>query len=132
MEDEQGIVGLEEDDFRSAIFESDDIQKELVFVPEWGKKGLTVELWALNGLERASVYRKVKKTEDPAAFYGAILTKAARYPRGHKRAGERIFQEGDDGSINTKNSAVLERLSTIAARISRMTPEAVEEKKENS
>lgn len=120
---------LQELDFRARIFETPDLEHEPLTV--WG---LPIEIWALTGEERATLLKASRGSDgktDITRLYPNLAIASARYPEGHSRAGQRIFQDGDAGSVNSKNGGILEQIAQVASRLSGLLPNDIEEKKES-
>ena len=114
-------------DLRTRIFETNDSTAELVDVPEWGVK---LEIRSMDGNQRAEWLAKQMKNgsgdldgmtaEDIRELYPNLIIVSAFDPE----TGERVFEPEDAEQLNTRNSAVLERLAQVALRISGLTTQA--------
>jgi len=108
---------------RDKILESDDLDKRVVDVPEWGVK---VEVRTPNGRDRARITRLLQdETVEPEVALAALLIPALFDPE----TGDRIFTEDDADVLVGKNGNALQRLAEIASGVSGLTVEAVEEGK---
>lgn len=113
------------------ILAMDDIPVEEVTVPEWGHRkvlvcGLTAA--AKNAYEASLVElkgssRKVKLDNATAKLLVRCLVNRARQP---------LFTETQIERLGTKSAAALDRLATVAQRLSAMRQEDVEELIKNS
>lgn len=113
---------------KDAIFSADDIDRELVEVPEWG---VTVEVRAMSTGDRARAMQHWTDEEgkvDVGAFYPNLLVASVFDPE----TGETVFDPDDVEKLNAKSAAVIERLAQVAVRLSGMNPEAVDEAGEGS
>jgi Phage tail assembly chaperone len=116
---------------RDAILELDDLQSEEVVVPEWG--GIVVAVRSLSGTERdaleASMTQvKGKKTEVNFRNMRAKMVVRASYDQD----GKRLFRDEDEAAVGRKNSAALQRIFEVAARLSGITASDVDELTKNS
>lgn len=116
---------------RDEILAKDDLQSELVTVPEWGGTQFLVR--GLTGSERddyeaSCVKGRGRKTEVNLRNARAKLVVLATYtPDGLSR----FFQEDDAEQLGKKNAAALQRLFEPAARLSGLTDEDLEELAKN-
>jgi hypothetical protein len=111
------------------ILKAEDIVTEEVDVPEWGG---SVMVRGLTGRERdefeASIMeRRGKRTFPNTANVRAKLV--ARCTIGDD--GQRLFQDSDAEDLGKKSAAAMDRIYTVAAKLSGMTDEDVEELVEN-
>lgn len=113
-----------------AILGAKDIVTEDVEVPEWGG---TVRVTGLNGLERDQfestlVEQKGKKTRVDLRNARARLVSMTVVDE----AGKRVFSPDHVGILGTKSAAALDRVYTVAARLSGLTDEDMDELTGNS
>lgn len=112
---------------RDQILDAQDIEAELVPVPQWN---VTVEVRGMTGLERARFMEQFSNENgqlDYVALYPSLLTKTLYDPE----TGEQIFSDSDADFINAKSGLVLETLGKVATRLSGMSKdeeEATEER----
>ncbi len=114
--------GYAEDDDERALHDYisnlDDIQEQLVEVPEWHRKILVI---GLNADERYTVFQSHTNMQtgevDLKGVFIDLVIKACRHPRTLKP----IFSMGDRGMLSGKNSGAVDRLATMAADLSGMT-----------
>lgn len=110
---------------RDAILSSQDLKKELVSVPEWGG-----DVWvrAMTGGERdkfeASVVeqrgkKQIFHTQDIRAKLVALTV--------CDEDGQLLFSQPDVKALSEKSASALQRIYEVAARLSGITEEAVEE-----
>lgn len=107
---------------RETIFGLDDRQYEDVTVPEWGG---TVRVVGLTGIERdrmeASVVgngKKMNLTNFRARLCALSIV---------DDQGERIFADADIGALGKKSAAALDRVFSVAQRLSGLSDEDVED-----
>lgn len=116
---------------KDEILAMDDIPMEEVIVPEWGGKkvlvsGLTAagkNAYEASVLEFKGNSRKVKLENSTAKLLVRAIVNRQRQP---------IFTETDIEKLGRKSSAALERLVTVAQRLSAVRAEDVEELVKNS
>jgi hypothetical protein len=112
---------------RAHIFNSLDIQKQLVHAKTWG---CDVEVRGMNGTARAAVMRSYDENGrvDYGLFYPAILI-ATCYVPGTE---ERLFDEVDRDLLNTKSAAGLEELALPAMQLSGLSKQDLASAEKNS
>lgn len=106
---------------KDTILAADDIDRELVEVPEWG---VTIEMRSMSVGERTRAMQSWSKpsedgegtTVDQERFYPALLAASVFDPE----TGERVFDQNEVEKLNEKSSKVVERLAGIAIRLSGM------------
>lgn len=110
---------------KEAIFAADDIKTERVTVPEWGGD---VMVRALTGLQRdaweASMSVRHGKTmvPDMRNFRARLVVLCVT-----DETGELVFHAGDVDALAGKSGAALDRLYSVAARLSGISEGDVEE-----
>lgn len=115
---------------KSGILAAQDIEFEDVPVPEWGG---TVRIYGLTGTERDRFEAGV--VEQRGARVRANLKNVrARLVAMAMRDedGKRLFSDAEVAALGEKSAKVLDRLFDVAARLSRLSDEAVEELAGNS
>jgi hypothetical protein len=119
------------------ILEADDLVTEDVETPEWGG---TVRVKALTGTERDS-YEAACVLERPVLnAKGKVVRGQTEYKRNLSNvraklvvrsivdeAGQRIFKDSDAAALGGKSSAALDRVFDVAARLSRLSEDDVED-----
>lgn len=115
---------------RDQVLSASDLQKERVEVPEW--KGF-VWVRGLTALERdrydESLLKRVKgRTVVDAAGARAKLVALTVT----NEAGEQLFTDRDVDALNAKSAAPIDRLFTVAQRLSGITEEMIEDLVKNS
>jgi hypothetical protein len=115
---------------REGILAISDIQRETVDVPEW--KG-TVLVQGLTGDERddfeaTCVQGRGRKTEvNLRNFRAKLVVRACR-----DAEGQRLFGDDDAPALGRKSAAAINRVFEVAARLSGLTEEDMEELAGNS
>ena len=122
---------------REQILAHTDLPKEEVSVPEWGG---TVFVRTLTGTERdqfeqsmfeATHQRNGKKTAERKINLRNVRARLLALCIVDD-AGQRMFQDHEDALLGKLSGAALDRLFSVAQRLSRLTPEDVEELVGNS
>jgi hypothetical protein len=107
---------------RDMILAADDLPKELVEVPEWGG---SVYVRCLTGTERdaweASVVDMSGNGKAKANLENLRAKLVARCAC--DEAGARIFSDADVAVLGAKSAAAMDRLYTVAARLSKISKE---------
>ena len=120
---------------KEQIFEADDLETEVVLVPEWGKDG-KVKVRALTGRERDRLESTVALTNNKGEQVGTNLDNLrARLCAMTMvdEAGKLIFTSKDDVlGLGRKSGTVLNRVFEAAQRLSGLTVEDVEKLTKNS
>ena len=114
---------------RDDILRADDIQAEIVDVPEWGGQ---VRVKGLSGTERDrfeqdSIDQRGKTTKLNFANIRARLLVLCLVDE----QGNRLFQRSDIDLLGQKSAAALNRVFDVARRLSGLNQEDVEELAEN-
>lgn len=112
---------------RQQILESDDLQAEIVPVPEWG--GVKVEVRGMSGTERARFMKRVSSDGGEVDFevwYPELIIATAFDPD----EGTKLFEKADRDALNRKNGAALSRLGEKAARLSGLGASDVDDAEE--
>lgn len=110
---------------RDAIIQADDIQVEVVPVPEWG--GIQIEVRGMNGHARAKYMEMFRDEETGRINYPALYPTAIIECAYDPETGERIFNDDDEPIINQKSGKALERLASVAMRLSGMSEDSEKE-----
>lgn len=112
------------------ILNADDLPSEVVEVPEWGG---SVIVRTLTGSERdafeMSCVRRVGKstTQDLKNIRAKLVVRAVV-----SDDGKRLFADGEVELLGKKSSSALDRLYDVAARLSGIREEDIEELAKNS
>lgn len=135
--DEQfGEVGGTFQSIREKIQAADDVTYKDVEVPEWD---VTVRIFSMNGKER-SEFLAPFASNDPEneseedlrlrleAMTPHLLVQTVYDPEGgeHPQLAYRVFRDGDQDWLVTKNSGVTERLGAVALKLSGLDKDARE------
>lgn len=112
---------------RDNILTYEDLDREIVTVPEWG--GLKVEVRGLSAGARGRVLRECQLPDGnlDLARMGVLLVLHTLHD---PETGERLFRPGDEEALGAKSPGALDRLLGCATRLSGMssadarTPEA--------
>ncbi len=107
------------------ILAADDLPTEDVEVPEWGG---TVRVRALTGAERDALEASVveqrgKKTKTNLKDFRAKLVARSVV----NEAGQLAFSESDIKLLSQKNAGALDKVATVASKLSGMSEDDVEE-----
>lgn len=111
---------------RADILAANDTKTEAVECPEWGG---TVYVRTITGAERDRwevVNEKFRDSPGTANIRGSLLALALC-----DEHGKPLFTPADAGAIGAKSAAVVDRLYDVAARLSGIGKQAVEDAKKN-
>jgi hypothetical protein len=111
------VVGI-----RELIFGADDIESELLDVPQWGVK---IDVRSMDGKTRARLLRECMDENgdlDYESLYPQVIIATAFDPT----TGEKIFGPEDQEAINSKSGAALELVASCGMRVSGMDKDAAE------
>jgi hypothetical protein len=116
---------------KDAILAAEDLETRDVPVPEWGG---TVRLKALSGRERDAYEASCMQDRGKQGMVRNLLNVRAKLVA---RAivddkGERVFADTDANALGQKSAAALDRLFEIAAEMSRLSEDDMEELAGNS
>jgi len=101
---------------RDKILAADDIQTELVDVPEWG---VTVEVRGMSGHDRTRILEAASEGENGLSvgrMYAETVIAATFDPE----TGERVFQPSDVDALLSKAAAPMDRIASVGMRLARM------------
>lgn len=107
---------------RDRILQTVDTTNELVEIPEWN---LTVEVRSMSGAARASIVQAgtlAGGLPDMSRFTADIVVMCVFDPD----TGEQVFTKDDAQAILDKNGAALEKIVTVAMRISGFSKDAID------
>jgi hypothetical protein len=110
---------------KDAILQADDLPTEDVEIPEWGG---TVRVRALTGKERDAFEASLQQQRGKEFVRVTANVRAklvAKCLVGED--GERLFSENEVNALGAKSVAGLDRVFEVAARLSRLSEEDVEE-----
>ena len=99
-------------ELRKTILETDDIVS--VLVPEWG--GITIEVRAMNGKERAKLLKGAAAGGEVnmEKWFPDLLIATVHDPT----TGEKVFEPADRDAINAKSGAAIAAIADVSARLS--------------
>jgi hypothetical protein len=113
---------------RQEILESDDLTTEEVDVPEWGG---TVIVRALAGVERDAYESEIftaPKVQGMAPEFNLQNLRAKLASRTMvDEDGKRLFSDKDVVALGLKSAAALDRVFSVAQRLSRLTNQDIKE-----
>lgn len=105
---------------RDQILNRDDIQSELVEVPEWD---VTVEMRGMTGADRAAILQAAMLPGggvDLQAFFPDVIIACAHDPE----TGARLFAAEDRAALMSKSGKAIDRLANSGLALSGMTEAA--------
>ena len=114
---------------RDQIINTTDTRTETVVVPEWDNA--KIEVRAFTVAEQEAFYKKVMLTDRKGMFAGVDRRKwtvqlilASAYD---PDTGEKLFEAADADSLSKKSAKAIGRVFDVAARLSGISDDAVEE-----
>lgn len=111
---------------RQQILDSEDRQFEYVEVPEWGG---TVKVMAMSGEQRDKYQLsmlEMKGTDEFVVKRENVTAKLVAYSCVDEK-GDMLFTEKDVLALGRKSSAAMDRITTVASRLSKLRPDDVDE-----
>lgn len=113
---------------RDKILAAKDIKHEVVHVDEWDAD---VQVRGLTGAERADLIAKatVKETDDKGEVIASSVDQLVLLPlliiatTTDPADGEQLFSDADRDALNDKSSSAIDKVSSVALRLSGMTKE---------
>jgi hypothetical protein len=113
-------------ELRKTIFEADDIESEIVEIPQWGVK---IEVRGMTSKERAKLLKStsVNGEVDFDRWFPDLIIATAHDPE----TGEKVFEAADRDMLNTKSGAAITRLAETASRLSGLGEADVDAAKED-
>ncbi len=113
------------------ILQADDLPREMVSVPEWGK-GRCVYVRTMTATERdafeiAELAARGKNIKANVAGLRGRLAAATIC----NEAGVRLFEAGHGEALGKKSAPALDRIFTVAARLNKISEKDVEELAKN-
>ncbi len=109
------------------IKSANDIKKEIVNVSQWE---VDIEVRTMSGLDRANLLNKcidAKGNVIQEKFQTGLLIACLFDPE----SGERIFVDADADWLIQKSSGAIEKLASVAMRVSGLTREALADAEKN-
>lgn len=114
---------------RDQILESQDIQEEIVEVPEWGG---SVKVRGMTGIERDQFESSIMKGKGKNIQLNWTNIRAKLVVNTVINGdGSRLFTDGDIAALGKKSASALDRVFDVAQRLSGITKEDVEELAKN-
>ena len=112
---------------REQIIHAQDMQVELVAVPEWGTDAI-VGVRAMTGREHAEFTARILAVKEDEAFSQRAFLCALTLCDEH---GGRLFSQDEVSILESKNAQVLERVYEVACQINLLRQQDREEAKKN-
>ena len=110
---------------RDAILQADDLEYEDVEVPEWGG---TVRVRALNGTDRDAYEASLRQLRGKEFVPNTVNVRAKLVAKAVVgEDGERLFSDQEVSALGKKSAAALDRVFEVAARLSRISEEDVDD-----
>lgn len=106
---------------RDKILAAEDIQSEIVDVPEWG---VTVEVRGMNGADRSRILEMASASDDGRIGIGTMYVETVIASTYDPDTGERVFSAADRDMLMGKSAAAIDRLASVGMRLSAMDAEA--------
>lgn len=123
-------------EIRGKIFNSEDIKTELVVIPEWGD--VEIEVRGMKARQRNHVLNCAIKRDDEGkvtvnmvAAYPELVIETCFIP-GSGKPGIKVFDAADRDGLNERAGDIVDRLATVASRLSGLSDKAVTDAKKNS
>lgn len=110
---------------RDKILACDDIQRELVEIPEWG---VILEVRGMNGADRSRIIEMVSDEQGNVSV-GTMYVETVIASTYDPESGERVFSPSDRDALTAKAASAIDRIAKVGMRLSRMDGEATEEAK---
>lgn len=111
---------------REKILAADDIQSEMVEVPEWG---CIVEVRGMNGADRSRILEAAASSEDGKIGVGNMYVETVIASAYDPETGVRIFTAADKDALMSKSASAIDRIATVGMRLSAMDAKAADDAK---
>lgn len=111
---------------RDKILAADDIQSEMVEVPEWD---CTLEVRGMNGADRSRILELAAGADDGKISVGSMYVETVIAATYDPETGERVFTDADRDVLMSKSAAAIDRIAQVGMRLSAMSSEAQDEAK---
>ncbi len=110
-------------ELRQQILDYDDLESEMVEVPQWGGVKLLVK--GMNGRARARFLKASANNGqvDFERFYPELLIATVHDPESE----EPVFATADRDALNNKSGSALDQLASVAMRLSGLSDNSVKE-----
>jgi hypothetical protein len=106
---------------REKILAAEDIQSEIVDVPEWNVK---VEVRGMNGSDRSRILDSAAAAGSSGLSVGAMYVDTVIATVYDPDSGLRIFSDADRDALLGKSASAIDRLAEVGMRLSGMSVEA--------
>jgi len=113
---------------RDRILQANDIESNLLAVPQWG---VNLDIRTMTAIERSRLVSTCSKpdgTVDMEKMYPLLLIAAVYDPE----TGEKVFSKEDIGSLQDKSAAAVELVAQKVMEVSGMSAKAVDEEGKDS
>lgn len=111
---------------REKILAAEDIQSEMVEVPEWG---CTIEVRGMNGADRSRILEAAASSEDGKIGIGSMYVETVIASAYDPDTGERVFSQADRDVLMSKSASAIDRIATVGMRLSAMDAKAADDAK---
>lgn len=111
---------------REKILAAEDIQSEMVEVPEWG---CTIEVRGMNGADRSRILEAAAASEDGKIGIGSMYVETVIASAYDPDTGERVFSQADRDVLMSKSASAIDRIATVGMRLSAMDAKAADDAK---
>ena len=111
---------------REKILAAEDIQSEMVEVPEWG---CAIEVRGMNGADRSRILETAASSEDGKIGIGSMYVETVIASAYDPDTGERIFSQADRDVLMSKSASAIDRIATVGMRLSAMDAKAADDAK---
>lgn len=119
---EDANASSDQNDLRSKIFAAQDLESELVEIPEWD---VTLLIKTMNGAERANMMQSFADDQGNVKLADAVAD-IVIYTAHNPATGVRVFTEDDRAMLNTKSGAAIQKAAEVGMRLSGLTADAID------
>lgn len=113
---------------RDQIIAADDIELELVEIPEWG---VTILVKSMTGAERGQMLKAVT-TKDGQVDISKAISDVLIFTAHDPETEERIFTLADRDLLNEKSGAAIQKAAEVGMRLSGLMPTSIDESGKDS
>lgn len=107
---------------RDRIIAVDDLQREIVKIDQWG---VEVEVRGMSGAARAAIVQDAADNNGSVNF-AKMMPEVVVTCVYDPETGEPVFTQADKDTIMSKNGAALEKINTVAMRLSGFGADAID------
>ena len=107
---------------RDRIIAVDDLQREIVKIDQWG---VEVEVRGMSGAARAAIVQDAADNNGSVNF-AKMMPEVVVTCVYDPETGEPVFTHADKDTIMSKNGAALEKINTVAMRLSGFGSDAID------